>query len=232
MKRVSAPRLMRPLLAMAALAPLALQAGCASFPALQANVIQPVELQNGAAAGVLQKPGTVADPTVRKPLTDAQVATLVSNDPLTVVLPPQPLPQMLATIFGDLLKVPYKLDPGVAERTDGAYIKGVDGMSRREFFKAVQTGLKDYGLGLYLDNGVVTVFQTNGERQLPAQVIRAYTPDRPEAARPAQETVSMAQVKADAAMRLLRDVMPASADVQLTPDPAANSVAVSGATRD
>src|SRR4051794_32116196 len=118
MKRVSAPRRVRPLLAMAAVAPLALQAACASFPALKANVIQPVELQNGAAAGVLQKSGTVADPSVRKPLTEAQIATLVSSEPLTVVLPPQPLPQMLNTVFGDLLKVPYRLDPGVAERTD------------------------------------------------------------------------------------------------------------------
>jgi general secretion pathway protein D len=229
MTRVRAPR---PLLAMTALAPLVLVGACASFPAMKANVITPVTLDSGAAAGVLPKSAIATDPLVRKPLTDAQIATLVSNEPLTVVLPPQPLPQMLQTIFGDLLKVPYVLGPGVAERTDGAYIRGVDGMSRREFFRAVQTGLTDYGLGLYLDKGVVTVFQTGGERQLPASVVRAYTPGTPEAARPAEQSVALLQVKADAAVRLLQDVMPSASDVRLAPDPVGNTVQVAGAARD
>ena len=105
-------------------------------------------------------------------------------------------------------------------------------MSRRDFFRAVQTGLKDYGLGLYLDNGVVTAFETGGERQLPASVVRAYSPDTPEAARPAEQTVALTQVKADAAMRLLQDVLPAASDVKLTIQPEANAVLVSGSTRD
>ena len=215
---------------LAALAPLAL-GGCASFPAMKANVITPVTLKPEQQAGVLSRTAT-ADPLQRKPLTDAQIAALVSDEKLTVVLPPQPLPQMLQTIFQDLLKVPFAMTPGVAARTDGAYIRGVDGMSRRDFFRAVQGGLKDYALALYLDNGVVTAFETGGERQLPASVVRAYSPDRPEAARPAEQTVALSQVKADAAMRLLQDVTPAASDVKLTVQPEANAVHVSGSTRD
>jgi general secretion pathway protein D len=210
-------------------------AACATFPQMKTNVISSAPVESDAQRQIdraLKRPSTAEDHTVRKPATQAEIDALVSDEKITAELPPQPLPQLLNTVFGDILKVPYTLGPGVAARSEGVAIRGGKEMSKRAFFRAVQNGLKAYGLDLYIDNGAVSIVSASGEKELPATVVHAYEPDTPEATKPTQQVVALKAVKADAALTLLQDIFPGTADVKFAPDPATNSVVLSGAMRD
>lgn len=210
-------------------------AACASFPQMQTNVISSAPVESDAQRQIdraLKRPANDADQRVRKPATQAEIDALVSDEKITAELPPQPLPQLLNTVFGDILKVPYTLGPGVAARSEGVAIRGGKEMSKRAFFRAVQTGLKAYGLDLYVDNGAVSIVSASVEKELPATVVHAYEPDTPEATKPTEQVVALKAVKADAALTLLQDIFPGTADVKFAPDAATNSVVLSGAMRD
>jgi general secretion pathway protein D len=219
------------LLLAASLAPIA---ACASFPQMTTNVIVPAPADAAQAQidRALKRPNSAADQMVRKPATPAEIAALVPDEPMTAELPPQPLPQLINTVFGDLLKVPYTLGPGVASRTEWVAIRGVKGMGKRAFFRAVQTGLKGYGLEVYIEGASVSIVQASGEKELPATVVREYTPDTPDAVRPMDQTVALHAVQAGAVLTLMQDIFPATADVKITPVAETNSLVLSGATRD
>ncbi len=96
------------------------------------------------------------------PLADSQsdrddVASLIPAEPITVALPPQPLAQLINAVFGDILKVPYAVGPDVASRGDVVAMRGVTGMSKRDFFRLVQVALKNYGVRVYIHDHVVNV---------------------------------------------------------------------------
>lgn len=223
---------LRPWLLLVGMAPLA---ACASFPQMKANVVVPASAEGDAQAQIdkaLKRPTSAADQTVRKPATQAEINALVPDEKITAELPPQPLPQMLNTVFGDILKLPYSLGPGVAARTEGVAIRGGKEMSKRAFFRAVQQGLKTYGLEVYIDNGTVQVVSASGEKELPATLVRSYSPDTPEATRPVEQTIALKAVQAPAALTLLQDIYPHAGDVRFTPNEPSNSVTLSGAGRD
>jgi general secretion pathway protein D len=57
-------------------------------------------------------------------VTDEALASLVSPGTINVSLPPQPLPRLINTAFGDLLGVPFVMAPEVTARTDVVTLRG------------------------------------------------------------------------------------------------------------
>lgn len=165
-------------------------------------------------------------------VTDEALARLVSPGTINVSLPPQPLPQLINTAFGDLLGLPFVMAPEVASRTDLVTLRGAPGMSRRDFFRLTESALKTYGVRLELRQGVVNALPVVGTGS-PAMALRARSmPETPESARPVTQFVPVRSIAVDALMTLTQAVLPEARRVQFTTDPAANTVTLNGGARD
>ena len=165
-------------------------------------------------------------------VTDEALGSLVSPGAINVSLPPQPLPQLINTAFGDLLGVPFAMAPEVAARTDVVTLRGAPGMSRRDFFRLTETALNTYGVRLELRHGVVNALPAAGAAS-PSMALRARsTSDTPESARPVTQFVPVQSIAVDALMTLTQAVLPQARRVQFTTDPVANTVTLNGGARD
>ncbi|TCS10476.1 type II secretion system protein D (GspD) [Caulobacter sp. BK020] len=180
-------------------------------------------LSTEAAAGAAPAAGAV---------TDEALASLVSPGTINVSLPPQPLPQLINTAFGDLLGLPFVMAPEVASRTDIVTLRGAPGMTRRDFFRLTESALKTYGVRLDLRQGVVNALPVVGTGS-PAVALRARSmPETPESARPVTQFVPVRSIAVDALTTLTQAVLPEARRVQFTTDPAANTVTLNGGARD
>ena len=203
--------------------------GCASFPSLR--VAPP---KSGAdAAPALTLPRSDEHVSTQSPATREQIEALLPADRIDVELPPQPLPQMLNTVYGDILKVPYVLGPDVSTRADVITLRGASGMTKRDFFRMVQVALKTYGLKVFIRGGTVNIVPSGSPDDVDPVFLRS---------RPNQETPRSAQavsqfyearaIEINALISLLSDVFPQARNVAFAPDISNNSVVISGGSRD
>lgn len=212
--------------AITGLAGLAL-AGCETT-----SVATPAPTEPTAASVIADSLGR-AQPTAAAPAVEATpqaIAALVSADPVDVTLPPQPLPQMLDTVFGGILGLPYALGPNVGARQDIVTLRTGRGLTKRELFRQVQTTLDGYGLKVRIQAGTVQVVEAaapTGALTLNARGQSA----TPEATRTISQVHRVRAVSPDALTALMTDVFP-SGGLSFAADTVSDSVTVSGSPRD
>ena len=157
-------------------APLVLAAGCAAFPSLTTEGSRPpLSAQAEAATDTASDPsGAAAQDSARLttfgipgrsstgddrpvPATEQQIAALVGDEVVDAALAPQSIPQFVSTVFGGVLGVPFVMSPDVASRSE--IISGGTGgsISSRDLFRLTQLALKQYGVEIYINGGLVTV---------------------------------------------------------------------------
>jgi general secretion pathway protein D len=220
-----------------------LLAGCASYGSMR-TVLQGEAARDAATGGgrPARASHVLALPAPNDPsagalpsggvVTDDALAALVTPGAINASLPPQPLPQLINTAFGDLLGVPFVMAPEVATRTDIVTLRGAPGMSRRDFFRLTESALKTYGVRLELRGGVVNALPAVGAAS-PSTALRARSePDTPESSRPVTQFVQVQAIAVDALMSLTQAVLPQARRVQFVTDPAANTVTLNGGARD
>ena len=224
------------------IAPLLLTAGCAAFPTLEAPIARSgVDLETGqplpgdAAAErrrndpetlLIPRPATVVQ--ARQPATDAQIAALIPEGTVDAALTPQPIPQFVATVFGNLLNLPYSVGPDVAGRTD--LISGGTGgtISRRDLFRLTQIALRQYGIEVYIEGGSVTV-GSSASSTATADISRGRITG------PGGRIVQLFPVRTievNALQSLLTDLYPELSGARITIDQLSNTLIISGQSRD
>ena len=236
----AATRLMR--LAVCA-APLLLAAGCAAFPTMTATVDQPpfsLETANADAEGLSQGPpqagsqittlaipGARAAQPRREPATDAQIAALIGEESVDAALSPQSIPQFVSTVFGGVLGVPFVMAPDVASRTE--IISGGTGgtIPARDLFRLTQLALRQYGVEVYIDGGLVSVGTATGSG---TTVVR----DRitPETGGRVVQFFPVQTIEVNVLQGLLQDLFPNLGNARITPDPLTNTLLISGPARE
>ncbi|WP_428151652.1 secretin N-terminal domain-containing protein [Brevundimonas sp.] len=229
------------------IAPLLLTAGCAAFPTLSPPVARngyDVEtgrlLPGGAVDGGSQTERRQNDPDVllipsaaptiatRVPATDAQIAALIPEGTVDAALTPQPIPQFIATVFGNLLNLPYSVGPDVAGRSD--LISGGTGgtISRRDLFRVTQIALRQYGIEVYIEGGSVTIGSS------PSATVTADI-SRGRVTGPGGRIVQIFPVRTievNVLQSLLSDLYPELSGARITIDQLSNSLIISGQSRD
>lgn len=229
--------------------PLIFAAGCASFPQLETSVQRtPAEVETSGDISGSQGPraqntastrarqtleipgGRPSGQPARAGATAAEIDALVPDEMVDAVLAPQTIPQFVATVFGGVLKVPYTMSPDTATRTE--VIAGGSGgsVSKRALFKLTQAALKQYGIEVYIDGNFVTVGGGSTTPVGGAEVVRDRQP-RANAARVVQ-FFTVQTIDISVLQTLLQDVFPNLASVRITPEPASNSLIISGSGRD
>lgn len=232
--------------AIAALALLALS-GCSSFPRLQATPherpapteVAPQANPNTAPSSIeiLPSPaGPQATPVREIPRTaptQEQISALVDQRDLQVSLPPQPIPQFIDTVFGEMLRVPYSMGPGVAERRDIISLRGPDVMSSSHLFTMAQMSLAQYGLAVVIDEGGVHILDDTVLSGRSPSFIRARTsPDTPSPSRPVMQFFSVSTLDVEALVPVLEQAYPNRGSVRFAAQSETNTLLISGSARD
>ena len=224
--------------------------GCASFPRLQATL----QTRPGVEEGAQEASDAAANPAptnrievlasaspaptshseiARTAPTQEQIAALVDGRDLQVTLPPQPLPQFIDTVFGEMLRVPYALGPGVAERREIISLRGPDVMSTTRLFTMAQMSLAQYGLAVVIDGGGVHILDDTALSGRSPSFIRARTgPDTPAPSRPVMQFFSISTLDAEAVIPILEQAYPNRGSVRFTAQPETNTILISGNGRD
>lgn len=226
------------------LAPLLLTAGCASFPTFEAPIARNgIDLETGqalpgagddAAQRRLNDPETLLIPRpaavvqARQPATDAQIAALIPEGAVDAALTPQPIPQFVATVFGNLLNLPYSVGPDVAGRTD--LISGGTGgtISRRDLFRLTQMALRQYGIEVYIEGSAVSI-GSGSSSTASADISRGRI------TAPGGRIVQLFPVRTievNALQSLLTDLYPELTGARITIDQLSNTLIISGQSRD
>ncbi len=225
--------------------------GCAAFPKLRTGTTPAMSVEDVTPADTVQAASerpTVNEPTLidipkssesgikpSEPEASAdQIASLFPTDAtIDATLPPQALPQFLDAAFGQLLKLPYALGPGVADRQDVITLRSGPQMSQRQFLLLLQTALRDYGLRLYVRNGTLSVLDDKTPASGAAAILRSRSAnDTPEGSRTVVQFFQLQTLEANAVQGLLTDLYPPSRAVSIRMEGLTNSLAISGAARD
>lgn len=165
--------------------------------------------------------------------TDSEIAALVNEDRITARFPPQPVAQFVDTAFGQILQVPYVTGPGVAETRQIVALRGSVDTTKRAFFAMLQTALRDYGIALVIENGVVRVVKDEFLTNQAPQLIRTRT--LPETAEPWRAVVQFFELKSievNALQELLSDTFANADKVKITARQDINTMVLTGPARD
>ncbi|MFN3451467.1 MAG: hypothetical protein ACK4ZE_04860, partial [Sphingorhabdus sp.] len=103
---------------------------------------------------LIEGPTDIVDQT---PISETDIAALIPDQTVAATMPPQPLGQFAETVLGQVLKVPFILGPGVAQRRDIISMSGPTDMSSRQFFRLAEKALNQYGLILTKQAGAIVV---------------------------------------------------------------------------
>jgi general secretion pathway protein D len=194
---------------------------------------------SACASEPIRTPSPTAAPTappraaVHAPRRSAQeeIAALIPPGSVDVALPPQPLPQLINTVFGDILRVPYVVGPDVAARTDVVALRSAPSMSKRELYRFVQQALKTYGVNVYIRDGAVTIVTDNAQNGPPPMLLGASAQSQV-AEQTATQVYAAKLIDVGTLVPLLSDLFPETRNVTFVQDAAANSLQVTGAPRD
>lgn len=229
----------------AAFALLALS-GCTSFPRLQAapnarlapsEVAQDTSQAPSSSIEVLPPAAGAQTTPVREiprmAPTQEQISTLVDERDLQVSLPPQPLPQFIDTVFGEMLHVPYAMGPGVAERRDIISLRGPDVMTASRLFTMAQMSLAQYGLAVVIDEGGVHILDDTVLSGRSPSFIRSRTgPETPSPSRPVMQFFPISTLDVEAIVPVLEQAYPNRGSVRFAAQAETNTLLISGSARD
>ena len=219
----------------AGLAAASLLGACANFPALK---VPPGSVARSAShvgdlANLATQPGGAVNIEAAASPDAVAALSATPNERIDVELPPQPLPQMLNTAFGDLLKVPYVLGPNVSSRTEVVTLRGVSGMSKRDFTRMIEVALRDYALKLVIRGGAVNIVD-DPTPNISSATYLGHRPaqDTPQQAQVVTQFYEAKAVGVEAALALMADIDPAARGLEVQPDAPHNSVFITGRARD
>ncbi|MGV3580245.1 secretin N-terminal domain-containing protein [Brevundimonas sp.] len=225
-------------------APLLLAAGCAAFPTMTATSdraalpidatadqveTSPDAAPRGSQISSFNIPTRAVVETRREPATEAQINALLGEEMVDAALSPQSIPQFVSTVFGGVLGVPFVMAPDVSGRSE--VISGGTGgsISSRDLFRLTQLALRQYGIEVYINNGLVTV-GTPAPSGSSATIIRDRTP--PETGGRIVQIFPVQTIEVGVLQSLLSDLFPNLGNARITPDPLSNSLIISGPARE
>lgn len=235
---------------------LAAAAACTSYPKLQTGTIsssplestnrtaEPAQAEREAAQTrierVIQPSLSLSAQSSGKPVSanaaqeaQDQIDALLPDEKIEATLPPQPVAEFVDTVFGQILGVPYSTGPGVAERREIVSLRGSVAVSKRKFFVMTQAALRDYGLAVTIENGVVRVLADAAlAGQAPLFVRARALPATPEGSRPVLQFFELQSIDVNSLVELLKDAYPNAGKVKFTPRQDLNTLVISGNARE
>lgn len=176
---------------------------------------------------------TIPQIATRSTRSSATQSPSLRGDAINVTLPPQPVPQFVNTVFGEILQQPFSLGPEVAQRSDIISLRSVRSMEPQTFLELVREALKDYGLAVTYENGLYSIIALDELRaQMPQFITSRAGPHVPSDLRPVVQFIELTAISVDDMQQILREAFPDENELQIRADRRANSMVLSGLSED
>ncbi len=174
-------------------------------------------------------PGARMVPAARpKP---APVQGGLTGQPVTASFDQMPLPAFVNTVFGELLKVNYQMDPAVAARQDLVTLRTGGARSPQELLNVAQEVLASYGLQVTRSDNVYRIVPNDVLMQQIPDLVRARAlPDVPSDLRPVFQYFELQEARAGDVMQVLVNVI--GQKVKAFAMPSANAILLFGLPQD
>lgn len=120
----------------------------------------------------------------------------LTGDPVGLTLNSMPLPAFVNTVFGEILRVDFEIDPSVLGRQELITLRTSEDRPPMEFFQMVISVLQNYALGVRYDAGIYRIVPSEKlQAQVPRIIrTRAYS-DIPRDLRPIFQFVPLGSIR-------------------------------------
>lgn len=141
----------------------------------------------------------------------------LQGPPVSVTVPPLPVPSFVNVVFGEILQQPFVLGPGVAEMESMISLRTVQEMDRTVFLDMVSDALGDYGLAISYREGRFTVATRSELRsQLPQLITSRARRATPASMRPVIQFVELYAIDSADMQQILQQALPDREAVSIT----------------
>jgi len=177
---------------------------------------------------ITQGPGARPAPAPRPA---AQAAGGITGQPLSASFDQMPLPAFINTVFGELLKLNYQMDPSVAGRQDLVTLRTGGPRAPQELLNMASEVLASYGLQVMRSDNIYRIVPNDVLMQQVPELVRARAlPDVPTDLRPVFQYFAFQEARATDAVATLSNIV--GTKVKLFPLPQSNAVLLFGLPQD
>ena len=157
----------------------------------------------------------------------------LGNERLTVTLPPQPVPEFVNSIFGEILGQGFVLGPGVSELNSIVAFRSANNIRQRDLYDSAVAALRSYGVAVYEDEGQLQVVLEDDLRQSTPRFIRSRARSSvPSGLRPVVQFVDLFAISVDEMFQILKQSFPDEDSLVIFPNPQANTMTLTGLPQD
>ncbi len=175
-------------------------------------------------------PGGRTAPMPRPPA-QAAVPGGPSGAPISASFDQMPLPAFINTVFGELLKVNYQMDPSVASRQDVVTLRTGGARTPQELLTVATEVLSSYGLQVMRTDSIYRIVPSDVMMQQIPDVIRSRAlPDVPVDLRPIFQYFQLQEAKVNDVVGAIANIV--GTKVKLQPMPTTNAVIIFGLPQD
>lgn len=136
---------------------------------------------------------------------------------ISVLIPPQPVPDFIDTVFGEILGLGYQLDPSVAGRQEIVTYRSPPNVSRDKLYASAQATLLSYGIAITYDEGEVrAVLKDELLRQAPRFIRSRARGSVPGNLRPIAQYVEITASSVSVITSVLNEVFPNRNELKIT----------------
>jgi general secretion pathway protein D len=155
------------------------------------------------------------------------------NERLTIALPPQPVPEFINSVFGEVLGLGFTLGPGVSSMADIVAFRSANNIRKSDLFDAAVSALNSYGVAVYQGEEQLEVVREDSLRQQAPRFIRSRARSAvPRSLRPVVQFVDLYAISVDEMMQILNQSFPNSDKLVFKPNPGSNSITLTGLPKD
>ncbi|KAB2911389.1 MAG: hypothetical protein F9K30_21775 [Dechloromonas sp.] len=175
-------------------------------------------------------PGGRVAPMPRAPA-QAAIPGGPSGAPIAASFDQMPLPAFINTVFGELLKVNYQMDPSVASRQDVVTLRTGGARTPQELLAVATEVLSSYGLQVMRTDNIYRIVPSDVMMQQIPDVIRSRAlPDVPVDLRPIFQYFQLQEAKVADVVSAIANIV--GSKVKLQPIPQTNAVIIFGLPQD
>lgn len=157
----------------------------------------------------------------------------LGNERLTVTLPPQPVPEFVNSVFGEILGQGFVLGPGVSELNSIVAFRSANNIRQRDLYDSAVAALRSYGVAVYQEDGQLQVVLEDDLRQSTPRFIRSRARSSvPGGLRPVVQFVDLFAISVDEMFQILKQSFPDEDSLVIFPNPQANTMTLTGLPQD
>lgn len=155
------------------------------------------------------------------------------NERLTVALPPQPVPEFVNSVFGEILGLGFVLGPGVSEVNSIVAFRSANNIREADLYDSAVAALRTYGVAVYQGEEQLQVVLEDDLRQASPRFIRSRARSSvPSGLRPVVQFVDLFAISVDEIFQILKQSFPDEDSLVMFPNPNANTMTLTGLPQD